>query len=356
MPNKAKYHTLMEHLKDDIVTGRYPAGTRIPSENELTALFGVSRQTVRQALSMLENEGYIEKKRGSGSVVRSTFGSNPRTNDIAVITTFIGDYIFPQLLSGIEETLRAGGYSPLIMATRNRVDQERGILLDILARPVRGLIIEGTKTALPNPNIDLYRRLYDRGLPIVFVHGYYPDLSPPVYVVADDRQGAFEAVRYLKDRGHRNIAGIFKSDDMQGHGRYAGYIQALHEFSLPVNDDRLLWYTNESKKSIIAGQALRTIEGCSALVCYNDSIAVDVMELLKPAGIRVPHDLAVIGFDDSRYGNLTGVRITSMSYGTKELGRLAAEKLLNMLGGVSEQPAVMPWSLVEKESVCDLIN
>lgn len=164
-------------------------------------------------------------------------------------------------------------------------------------------------------------------------------------------------VKYLYQKGHRNIAGIFKSDDLQGHERYAGYADALRDLGLLLQDDKVLWYTTEDKDRLLAGQAmeftshvLQALSGCSAVVCYNDELAIRLITSLRGQGVEIPKDLAVVSFDNSQYSELSPVRITSLSHGANKVGRIAAEMLLKLLDGESCQSEVMPWVLVEKES------
>ena len=206
-----KYEELARQLRQGIQDGTYQTGQRLPSENELTQTTGYSRQTVRQAMALLENEGLTDRVRGSGTYVRSQVPSRRRTHNIAVVTTYIGEYIFPDILRGIDGVLSGNGYTQLLSATGNRVDRERQILEDLRQKPIDGLIVEGTKTALPNPNIDLYAYFDEQRIPVVFINGFYPDLTSPVYVVADDRAGGRLACQRLLKQGHRHIAGVFKN-------------------------------------------------------------------------------------------------------------------------------------------------
>lgn len=112
-------------------------------------------------------------------------------------------------------------------------DNERRILQELLQKPISGLLIEGTKSALPNPNLDLYRKFKQQGIPVLFLNAYYQDLEDIPYVVTDDRQGGYDAADYLITKGHKKIAGIFKTDDRQGHeARYLGYASALIEHGM----------------------------------------------------------------------------------------------------------------------------
>jgi GntR family transcriptional regulator of arabinose operon len=345
-----KYERLAEKLRLEIITGVYAAGEKIPSEHELAASQGLSRQTVRQALSLLEREGRLYRRQGSGSVVRDLSQRREKTNNIAVVTTYISEYIFPDILRGIEQVLSQSGYTPLISATYNRVDNERDILSMLLQKPIDGIIIEGTKTALPNPNIDLYQNISKLNIPMVFINGYYPDYKPQVYVVADDRAGGAAAVSLLINKGRSRIAGLFKSDDIQGHRRYSGYAEALRENNLSLSDDKVLWYTTETRERLINSSLIDVISGCDALVCYNDEAAVEALRVIKANKLEVPRQLAVVSFDGSMYSSLTSPKLTSFVLDKEEIGRLAARKLINIIKGSSEQPHITPWSLLERES------
>ena len=336
-----KYAELAERLRADIRSGVYACGQRLPSENELVALTGYSRQTVRQAMGILEREGLTNRVRGSGTYVTGTTARRAPTRNIAVVTTYIGEYIFPDILHGIEEVLAQSGYTPLLSATHNRVDNERRVLAGLLGKPIDGLIAEGTKTALPNPNIDLYEQFALRKIPVVFINGFYPDLKDPVYVVADDRAGGRAACRRLLDAGHTRIAGLFKSDDIQGHRRYAGYVEAMRDAGLEVADDHVLWYTTENRDSLLDRTALSVLEGCTAAVCYNDEVALRVLRLLEEHGGA--GELALSSFDNSTYAQLSPGKFQSLSSPKERLGRLAAEKMIHILAGKAEQPSVLPW-------------
>ena len=353
MNSKYKYSTLYNKLKDRISSGRYPSGEKLPTESALMKEFTLSRQTVRQALSCLENEGFIVKRQGSGSIVKEP-GDLPlreRSNTtIAVITTYISEYIFPDILRAIVDYLSDRAYQTMIFATRNRVDNERKILNGLLDQPLAGLIIEGTKSALPNPNIDLYREFERRQVPIVFIHATYPELTNTACVVADDKQGGKIATNYLIAKGHKKIAGIFKSDDLQGHLRYAGYTESMRENNLTITDNNVLWYTTESSE-LIADFGLRTIENCTALLCYNDEIALKMLNLLRENDIRIPEDISIISFDNSTYSELSTPKISSCSQRKRQIGALSAKKLLNLIHGIEQESSMIKWRIIEKESI-----
>jgi len=255
------------------------------------------------------------------------------------------------------EVLFSNNCSPFIYATKNKVSSEREILQNLLAQPkLDGILVEGTKTALPNPNLDLYRRLQKRGIPLVFFNGNYRDLDDALFVLDDNYGGGYQLVDYLHNKGHTRIAGIFKSDDIQGHQRYFGYISALRDIGLPIDDNHVLWYTTENKDALLSGvvqwqeQLEATLSGCTAVVCYNDEIASLLIQSLLRMGYKIPKDMAVVSFDNSRYSYIAPVQITSLSHGKYNVGRIASEILVRLLAGEPCQSQFVPWELVEKES------
>ena len=267
MKEKAKYYQLFEQLKKDIFQGVYQNGQRLPGENEMAQEFSMSRQTVRQALALLEQEHLIQRRQGSGTYVHRPVPRPKRSWNVGVIATYISEYIFPSILRGIEGELSEEGFFPLLSATKNRVDNERRLLEEYLSKKVDGLIVEGTKSALPNPNLPLYEKLREMDIPVVFFNGYYPALPGSVSVTMDDRQGGFEAVEYLAARGHWKIGGIFKGDDMQGLGRYDGYTRGLLAHGLPLQDQWVVWFTSESRDTLLTDQY-----GISLEMCIRDSL------------------------------------------------------------------------------------
>lgn len=351
-----KYSSIADSLRQEMENGRYSGSRLLPTEQQLCERFETSRQTVRRALLVLEKEGLITRRQGSGSHLREQEKPQaPAGCTVAVVTTYISDYIFPGILRGVETVLSANGSAPLLFATQNQVATERRILQTLLTmKELDGVLVEGTKTVLPNPNLDLYEKLTARGIRIVFINGIYPELAGTPSVLADNCGGGRMLVEYLHAKGHRNIAGIFKNDDMQGTLRYAGFAQALRDLGLPMEDERLFWYDTQARTSFLddafVDSVLERFAGCSAVVCYNDEVAVRVVSALKRRGVRIPQEMAVVSFDNSTYSELAPVRITSLSHGAQNLGELSAGLMLRLLAGEACESVVVPWQLEEKES------
>ena len=352
----AKYLKIANKLQEDIFQGLYNETGFLPTELEIAASNNVSRQTARNALAVLVSNGLIERRQGSGSrIVKQK--KNSKSNSVAVVTTYINDYIFPNVLKDIQHSLSKKNYAVYVYATQNRVDEERKILQKLLQLNIDGLIMEGSKTALPSPNLDLYQQFEQRDIPIIFIYGNYPALSDHVSITDDNIGGGYQLTNYLINKGHTDIAGIFKVDDLQGHGRYSGYLKALTEANLRFSDDNILWFDTVSRERLLRnennfleGFVKTVVPKCSAVVCYNDEIAYHLIRLLMQNGINVPNDIAIVSFDNSQLSDLSPIKITSLAHGTRRVGQKAAMQLLNLIDKKEVLSESVSWILVEKET------
>ncbi len=349
-----KYQELIDYVYNLIDDGTLKSGDRLFSENELSAMFHISRQTVRRAIGELEENGVVKRIRGSGTYIGDNRQENlKKRNRIAVVTTYVDSYIFPKTIQGIEKVLSEHGYFVQIAFTNNTLEREKSVLEDMISQDdVAGVIVEGTKSGLPNPNLFLYRKLMKRRIPILFFNTFYPELDVP-HVSLNDVEAGSKAVQFLIEKGHKDIGAILKLDDGQGRLRYLGYLNAMEAAGLPVKDFRMIWIdTEESRQlSLCMDRILSRLEGCSAVLCYNDQVAFQLIHLLRERKIAIPEQLAVISIDDSDLARHSEVPITSLPHPKEKLGETAANHLLEMLNGRYKN-ATFEFStrVVERES------
>lgn len=328
----AKYQEIIGWISEQIDKGAYPPGSKIPSENELCEQFDISRQTARHAIAQLIKEGKLMAQRGSGTYVKGDFVENA-SKRIAVVTTYVDSYIFPKTIQGIENKLTEYGYTMQLSFTGNTFTKERAILQDLLGSgDVAGLLIEPSRSALPNPNIDLLSELDKLGTRILFLNSNYTQLPFP-HVSLADKECAYRAVKELIDAGHRNIACILKLDDRQGHERYSGYLKAMMEAGLPVNDAWVVWLDTDdiSHMKDNFDRIRRRFEGCTALFAYNDQVAVEAIGVLLAAGINVPSRMSVVSMDDSDMAKMNGLELDSVPHPKERLGEKAAENIIHLI-------------------------
>ena len=352
-----KYEQLAGILRSELQQLHRQGTSRLATEAELSERYHMSRQTVRHALKLLEEEGLILRRQGSGSYIRSAAG-NAGIRQVAVVTTFLDDYIFPSILHDVQTVLSQEGYSTLVFATENQVSREREILERLLEMQISAILIEGSKTALPTANGDLYQMLRARGVPILFLHGTYSNLSGFPCLQDDNFTGGYQLTRYLLTHGHTNIAGIFKSDDIQGPQRYHGMISALRDSGAPIRDGSIFWYDTLDRAELVGSGSCGLLEtflshrlgDSTAVVCYNDEIAYLLIRRLLAAGKRVPEDVAVVSFDNSFYSQIGPVPITSLGHKTNRTGKAAADLLLQILSGAELKSIRMEWELFRRAS------
>ncbi len=334
-----KYIRLREWLLENIEGRVFKYGDKLPSENMLCNKFTISRQTVRNAIDQLEQEGIVRRVRGSGTFVEKMVEAKPRNRNIGVLLSYLDDYIFPQIMRGIEEVLTKEGYGIDLGITHNRLESEARFIERMLDSNAAGVIVEGSRSALPNPNLELYHRLTDEGIPVIFLHNSYQGLDFPK-VVMDDCGCARKMTEMLIASGHRNIAGIFKSDDMQGHLRYKGYIDALRKAGLSICEDHIKWYNTEDldNGSVIGDEAefQKFIAPCTGLICYNDQIAALAIGALSRAGLQVPEDISLVSFDDSVLSRSEASGFTSAIHPKSMMGTEVASRLVRIINRGSQ--------------------
>jgi GntR family transcriptional regulator of arabinose operon len=343
MPEETKCQMVKQHVLNLLKQGIIAFGEKLPSEHELMEQFGVSRNTIRQAFAELTSLGVIYKEQGKGTFSKYIPKNRNEKRIIAVVTTFISDYIFPEIIFGIEEVLSAEGYSMLLSNTNNNKEKETQILKNILQHDVVGLIIEPTRSALANINLPLFDELRQKGVKIVFINASYPDV-PGASVLLDDERGGFIVTEYLLQLGHTRIAGIFKKDDIQGWKRKEGFYAALQQYGVKANPAQILEYETSNENIhpyMLAKTLLRQPQPPTAFVCYNDNIATMVIQAVRDSGLEVPGDVSVVGFDDSKRASESDVKLTTVVHPKTEMGRRAASFMIDMLYDQIDLPQIV---------------
>lgn len=328
-----KCSKLVEDLKEQILSGKIQPGDKISSENVLARDYDISRQTVRKAIDILRKEGFLYAEHGRGTFCCERMKRNESSGNVAVVMTFLSDYIFPHIIQGIDEVLEKEGYSILLKSTHNYRKMEAKCLEELIKKNIDGLIIEPSKSRVAFKGHDAFSVLDQYQVPYVFIQGVYHGMEDKPYVVLDDELGGYLITRHLIEQGHRRIVGIFKSDDQQGQGRHSGYVRALTEAGIWYDPQRVVWFHTEDMYTL-PEEMIRDLAGkmeFDAVVSYNDRIAIDVIHGLEEKGIRVPEDVSVTGFDDSALAKNFKVPLTTMRHPQSRIGEEAAQLLIRLM-------------------------
>ena len=329
-----KYDELAKWLRNNINNGTFKHGDRIPTENELALQFNVSRDTVRKAISRLEEESLLKRVQGSGTYVnlpdiREISSLRKDSHTIGIMMNDINSYIFSYIVKGIKETLSRYGYTTSVHFTANKISLERNILESFIAGDYAGLIIEPTKAALPLLNYDLYQKI-STSIPTVTIHAKIPQLPISSVTMADEK-GAYMLTKYLLDNGHSNIAIFLKSDEQTGTNRYVGYCKAYQDAGLPINDDNIFWLYSGITPSyfeiFLDNTAREKIFENTAIICHDDRLALQLKHYLAKQNIN--NDVIVCGFDNSDIAQKNG--FTSVSHMQEKFGEYAALRLIELM-------------------------
>lgn len=339
--------------------GRTPQRRR-PTQADVARLAGVSQAMVSYVLTnrttvtipddtrqrivdAMEQLGYVPNS--SARSLRTN-----RTYTIAGIIPDITNPFYSTFERGIQDVAEQHGYDLVTYNTDGELAKERKCLRSVEQRRTDGIV--GVFFHLQAS--DLFP-LLERGTAVVRLEAG-PKSSGPypldnVYV--DNRAAAQSAVEYLLSRGRRRIA-MLAAHVGPGMLRVAGYRQALEQHGLRY-DPQLVAYCEFTERGGYEGmqRVLALSESPDAVFASNDMIALGALLAAKDAGLRIPRDLALMGFDDIPMARLVNPALTTVAQFHRDLGRRAAELLFQRLGQTVldiGRSIEMPYQIIERES------
>ncbi|WP_409021774.1 GntR family transcriptional regulator [Dellaglioa sp. P0083] len=353
-----KYEHVYREIKAKIVAGEYEVNDKLMTESQLMSIYESSRYAVRKAIGDLENAGYVYRIQGGGIFVNDWHTVKKVTQNnkiIGVMTTHIADYIFPNIITGIDRIISEEGYTIMLSNTLDNAEKERYSLLRMLEMNLSGLIVEPTQSALINKNKDLYEKIMAQKIPVLFINSHYEDLEIP-YLELNDFNGSEVATEHLINEGHGKILGIFKVDDKQGQLRMNGFVQAYMEHSaISYQSEILMYQSADSMQNIYKKieKILHRSDRPTAIVCYNDQLAIKLIDIVKSMGMKIPEDISIVGFDDYQLSKYMSPKLTTIRHPKEKMGREAATMLLKMINSktMSAKSVVYDAKLIIRESV-----
>lgn len=336
-----KYHQCRMLIEQDIRSGKYGLGSALPSEPRLAEDYGISRQTLRQALQSLEDEGYLIRQQGRGTFVAKVCGNyrNEPLNLGVVIykPAMEAQWYFPDLLRGISDVVTADAANIIIIPFDEDTPgvQEGSFCRQIIEQKnLQGLLIAGEELQ----ESEMFH-LLAAGFPFVMIR-LLPYRDGMIdYVCYDHTSGIKQAVSYLYKLGHRHIAYI--------GGRYSRYYaamcmmmafrEAMAELNLALRKGWIIEcdYADETAFRL-AKRLLSATEVPTAIILTDDLFAQGVYEAAAAEGLKVPDDLSVTGFNDLPVASVLSPALTAIRVPRYEIGRLACQVLEGKIHGLAE--------------------
>lgn len=319
-------------------------------------LAGVSTATVSRALRGLPNVSTDTRARVLAAAAQLDYVISPsasrlasgQTRSIGVVSPYLGRWFFGQVLSGAEEVLREAGYDVLLFALPDEAARTDFFTRMPLRRRVDGVLI----LTLPLDAAEI-ATLANLGLPLgsVGVPGHGMSV-----VGIDDVAAARTAVNHLVNLGHERIAliGGGPSEPIHfrvPHDRLAGYRSTMADAGLPVLpgyelDGRFTYTGGEDAM----GQLLSMSVPPTAVFAESDEMAMGAMRAVRRAGLRVPDDVSIVGFDDHELAAM--MDLTTVAQPAADQGRIAAQLLLDRIAGGAQEQRQVPTRLVLRSSTC----
>lgn len=318
---------------------------------------GVSTATVSRALSRPDVVSPDTRLKVLRAVEHLGYAPNSaarhlrtlQSRKLLVTVPDISNPFFSLILQGIEDVAQREGYAVLVGDTQHDVTREERYAQMLLRKEADGLIFFGHR--LPKPAAELVRSLAPRHAPVVN-SACSPRLGVPT-VHIDNVTAAAEAMSHLYDLGHRRIGIVtgplissLSKDRLAGARSRAREARAERECIIIEGD-----FSIESGAAA-AERLLRGRRPPTGIFCFNDEMAMGVLEVARRHGVRVPEDLSVVGFDDIRFARHTDPPLTTIAQPMREIGERAARLLLDIIGGakIAHALLLLPHALVVRSS------
>jgi len=370
------YQKVFEDLKKQILSGEQPNGTLLPSEREVGEAYHVDRTTVRKAFQLLVEEKLVEKRAGKGTVViyqaegtavpagmapalvpavPSAHQQNgaiafllPRSNRNSDRITVP---FYSQLFYSVEKNCRKLGLT-LVYSTLDESDDLEAILTQNITNIVGIMFVS-------NISENHIEQAIQIGIPAILLNSNSPRLAS---VTADNFTGTYTVCERLIQLGHKDICvlnGIAQYDSARE--RLRGVRYAMKDHGLTLQEKYVI---SDNSWEFEGGYAatsdmLRTVEKPpTAIIAFNDRLASGAMQALQQAGLRVPDDISIIGFDNSELSAYSMPKLSSVEINIPIMAKASVANLLYQIRTKERIPVkiLIPVTYIERASVRDLTN
>jgi GntR family transcriptional regulator, arabinose operon transcriptional repressor len=356
-----KYKQLRDFILGVAKEQNWTAGQKLPTELALVRQSGFSRNTVRQAFADLQKEGRIYRRAGLGTFFAGNDGRPGQRNYLVGVMVSHSAYIYTDIIHAAERVLGPAGYHLLLASSSLIMTKDTHVRRKGVSWNPDGYLLE-----LWNPEMhEAARDLVARGTPLVLMN-WTSDDPRLSFVAPNDVAAGESAFRYLCARGHRRIAYIGIRDNEPSENRLLGLRRAAEADGQTIEPDlvklgegltsaaRRVPTPAAARELIAMGDARPT-----AILCFNDEEASQAYAAVREAGLSIPRDISVIGFDDSQMSRALHPPLTTFEHPKARIGEMAARILLDLIErSETSLPVQMLYScrLIERGSVRNLLE
>lgn len=283
---------------------------------------GIRKDTKKNILDAARKMGYQQ----------NTFASNlrsKRTNTIGVIIPRLNSYFMSTVIAGMEKVANQNGYNLIISQSQESFKKEIASVTTMYNTRIDGLMVS---LAYDTQDTDHFELLLKKKIPIIFFDRVI-EHDGCTSIVIDNKQAGFDATNHLLTQGCRRIVHIAGNLSRNVYSeRLEGYKAALAKFNLPFDEGLVINSSLSEQGGMEAAQQILSMsEKPDGIFADNDTSAVACMKHLTLAGLRIPQDIAVVGFNNDPISNVIEPNLTTINYPGREMGEVAAATLTNKL-------------------------
>ena len=284
----------------------------------------VSKKTKKKISELAEEIGYR-----SNHFARNL--RNQRTNTIGVIVPRLNSYFMSTVIAGIESIANNEGYNLIISQSSESFDKEKASAKTMFDNRVDGILVS---LAYDTEDLSHFDSFFKRRIPLIFFDRVVDDENC-TNILIDNRKAAYEATTHLIKQGCKRIVHITATPKRNVYvDRLQGYKHALSDNNIPFKQDYVLISNLSQEAGMIAAQEILKMNPLpDAVFVANDNCAVGCMLALKQAGIKIPGDIAFVGFNNDPVSKVIEPNLTTINYPGYEMGEVAARNLINHLNG-----------------------
>ncbi len=328
---------------------------------DIAAAVGVSVTTVSMVLNNPETPRISRKRRREILKACEELQYRPNfaarmlqkkaSNIIGLTVSSLKNPFFSELAQGVVQRAKEVGYSVLLSSVRGGIEDERRCIDDLIRYGVDGLII--SSAYLDDPAIE---ELFDMDVPFLLALRQLRKTDSRRsynFVGVDNYQGSFAMVEHLVSQGHRDFSIIAGPQNLStGYNRLLGSLDALKKHGIKVPEKALLVSDDFYKESgsALAKQILKSGKLPSVIMAQSDYLAIGVIMALYEEGLKVPDDMAVVGFDNIEMASMPGMNLTSVSHNKSETGTASVDLLLQAIRKKHSQHVILEPHIIVRGS------
>lgn len=289
----------------------------------------VSERTKKKIFDLAERLGYRTNQ----------FARNLRkqnTNTIGIIVHELNSNFITSVLAGVEKVTTEAGYDLIIAHSSESFSKEKANAKNLFDKRVDGLI---ASLSLDTKTLDHFKPFKEKNVPVIFFDRVEQDGKNTVVVIDNDKCG-YQATQHLIQQGCKRIAHITSSLKRNVYSkRFKGYKQALYDNGIPYDENLLIINDLSENAAIESAMQMLTMDPLpDGAFITNDFVAAVCMRTFKENGIKIPEDIAIVGFNNDAICTLIEPALSTINYPGIEMGEVAARNLINHLKGIENIP------------------